>query len=415
MFSASCINTFEVGSMDHYRILSLDGGGIWALIQIKTLIELYGPDKAGREVLQDFNLVSANSGGSIVLGCLIENFSLRESLALFNDESLRRSIFSRTDSLGDRLLNDFIKFGPKYSEKNKLITFQRVFAERGSSFLPEAVAGIRRVGASEDLHILITSFDYDHDRATFFRSAPVTGPEWGHGNASSITLAEAIHASTNAPVSYFDAPATFPDRKGRYWDGGVSGCNNPVLVAVTEAIVKGQSPANIVALSLGTGSVALPLPQPGEKLSPPFVRKIVEPGIKYDIQKLAGSILDDPPDIATFLAHVMTRNGVGLGTQVSDSRIVRMSPLISPVKKRMNDEDIWSTPGNMTEAEFENLASLDFDVVEQTQVDAITSYADLWIKDEAPNHPIRMNGATLVCELGQDRFSTAKAAWEAIK
>ena len=61
--------------MDRYRILSLDGGGSWALIQVKALIELFGPDKPGREVLQDFDLVAANSGGSIVLGCLVEDLS----------------------------------------------------------------------------------------------------------------------------------------------------------------------------------------------------------------------------------------------------------------------------------------------------------------------------------------------------
>jgi hypothetical protein len=52
--------------MDRYRILSLDGGGSWALIQVKALIELFGPDKPGREILQDFDLVAANSGGSIL-------------------------------------------------------------------------------------------------------------------------------------------------------------------------------------------------------------------------------------------------------------------------------------------------------------------------------------------------------------
>jgi patatin-like phospholipase/acyl hydrolase len=72
--------------MDRYRILSLDGGGSWALIQVKALIELFGPDKPGREVLQDFDLVAANSGGSIVLGCLVEDLSLSEILAFFNDE-----------------------------------------------------------------------------------------------------------------------------------------------------------------------------------------------------------------------------------------------------------------------------------------------------------------------------------------
>ena len=50
-----------------YRILSLDGGGTWALIQVKTLISLYGGDTPGQTILQDFDLIAANSGGSIVL------------------------------------------------------------------------------------------------------------------------------------------------------------------------------------------------------------------------------------------------------------------------------------------------------------------------------------------------------------
>jgi hypothetical protein len=399
--------------MERYRILSLDGGGIWALIQVKALIALYGANATGREVLQNFNLVAANSGGGIVLGCLVEDMSLSNILAFFNDEAERKAIFSKSDSVGARVLHDISGLGPKYSERNKLPALQRVLPKRGSLPLPDAVAGIRRRGATEDLHVLVTSFDYDRDRATFFRSTLAAGPEWGHGDASEITLAEAIHASTNAPVNYFDGPATFPDREGRYWDGGISGCNNPVLVAVTEAIVKGQAPTALVALSIGTGSVALPWPQHGEQPSP-YAREVVEPGIKNDLHKLATSILDDPPDIATFLAHVMTGSGIGLGTQLADSRIVRMSPLVSPVKKRVNGAEVWTAPGSMTIEQFKRLADLGFDVVEQAEVDEIAAYADLWLKNEAPNQPIRMDGDKLLSELGQDRFAPAKVAWEAI-
>ena len=399
--------------MNRYRILSLDGGGSWALIQVKALIALFGADKPGREVLQNFNLVAANSGGSIVLGCLIENMTLSKILGFFNDEAQRKAIFSKSDSLGDRLLKDIAGVGPKYSEKNKLPALQHVLTQRGHQFLSDAVAGIRRIGATEDLHALITSFDYDRNRATFFRSTPATGPEWGQGDVSKVTLAEAIHASTNAPVNYFDAPAQFPNREGRYWDGGIAGCNNPVLVAVTEAIVKGQDPTSIVALSLGSGSVALPSRQPGEPSSP-YVNGVAASGIKNDIQKLATSILDDPPDIATFLVHVMTRSGNGLGTQLADSRIVRMSPLVSPVKKKVNGSDVWTAPGSMTLTQFKSLVSLDFDAVEQSQVDEISKYADLWLKNEALNQPIRMDGDTLVREVGQGSFGTAQAAWEAI-
>lgn len=195
-------------------------------------------------------------------------------------------------------------------------------------------------------------------------------------------------------MNYFDAPATFPDRPGRYWDGAISGCNNPVLAGVTEAVAKNQDPLNMAVLSVGTASVALPWPQPGQPSSP-YVQQIVDPGFVTDLRKLATSILDDPPDIATFLAHVMTGSGLGLNKPPADSRVVRMNPLISPVMKAV----AWSAPGSMSAAQFTYLAKLDMDAVQQAEVNAISNYGDLWVQSVAPNQPIRMNGDTLVSEL----------------
>lgn len=394
-----------------YRILSLDGGGTWALIQVKALIALYSENTPGREVLRDFNLVAASSGGSIVLGGMLENLKLGEILNLFEDQTTRKSIFSDTEVIGDRVLRDLTGLGPKYSTKNELPALKRVLADTGNTPLTEVASGLPGHGSDQDLHLLIIGFDYDRNRAAFFRSAESSGPEWGKGETANVTLAEAIHASTNAPVNYFDAPATFPGGMDRYWDGAIAGCNNPVLAAATEAIVRRVNPTDIVALSIGTASVALPWALAGQPQSP-YTQPILEPGLVTDLHKLATSILDDPPDIATFLAHVLTGSGIGLDMPAPKSRIVRMNPLISPLRNQSGE---WSPPGSMNEIEFKYLAALDMDAVEQSQVDAISNYADLWWQDAAPNQPIRMNGDTLVPELGQIRFSDAAAAWNAIK
>jgi patatin-like phospholipase/acyl hydrolase len=260
-----------------YRILSLDGGGTWALIQLKALIALYDESTSGETVLQDFDLVAANSGGSIVLGGLVEGLELQDILGLFQDQARRESVFSLTHSVGDRALHDLTGLGPKYSAEKKLAALENALPEKGATPLSRAAEGIRRSGSNEDVHLLITAFDYDRSRAAFFRSSPVSGPAWGTGDAQDVTLAEAIQASTNAPVNYFDAPAGFPDHPGRYWDGAICGCNNPVLAAVTEAIGKGQNPINLAVLSLGTASVALPWPLPGEESSA-YVQKTANPG-----------------------------------------------------------------------------------------------------------------------------------------
>jgi hypothetical protein len=397
-----------------YRVLSLDGGGTWALIEVKALMELYPPTTLGRDVLKDFDLAAANSGGSIVLGALLENLSLDAIFGLFNDQTTRTSIFSPTHSFGDRVLHDLTALGPKYSAENKLPALQRALPKTGTTPLNAVTAGIRRLGSAEDLHVLIVGFDYDSNHATFFRSSAASGPAWGQGAATDTTLAEAIHASTNAPVNYFDAPATFPDRPGRYWDGAITGCNNPILAGVTEAVVKTKGARDIVGLSLGTGSVALPSAVPGAPSSP-YLRQIVNASFVNDLRKLSTSILDDPPDVATYLAHVMTGSGLGAAVKApADSQIVRMNPLISPVPNPRAAVP-WSAPGSMTAAQFAYLANLDMDAIQQHEVDAISEYAHLWTTNIAPNQPIRMDSGTLQPELGQGKFSGAVKAWSAIK
>jgi len=392
----------------NYRILSLDGGGTWALIQVKALIALYDAATPGHDVLQDFDLVAANSGGSIVLGGLLENLTLGQIMALFEDETTRKSIFSPS-WIGNELLHDLTGAGPRYSAKNKLPALKKALPRTAMLPLKKAPAELRRAGSKEPLHVLITSFDYDRNRATFFRSSAICAPSWGNGDSADVTVAEAIHASTNAPVNYFDAPAKIPEPPKRYWDGAIAGCNNPVLAAVTEAIGRKQNPIGIVALSIGTGSVVLAPPQPDQPPSP-FVTPITHSWLLPDLRKLATAILDDPPDVATFLAHVMTGSGIGL--KANDSRIVRMNPLISPVKDRIG---AWSAPTGMTAERFDYLAHLDIDAIEPEQVRAISELADLWLRSSAPNQPIRMNGDTLEPELGQGRFAQAQAAWNAIK
>lgn len=84
-----------------YRILTLDGGGSWALIEVMALRALYSDQTSGRDVLADFDLVAANSGGSLVLGGLVENLTLGALLGYFQNQQNRESIFSPTTSWGD--------------------------------------------------------------------------------------------------------------------------------------------------------------------------------------------------------------------------------------------------------------------------------------------------------------------------
>ncbi len=132
-----------------------------------------------------------------------------------------------------------------------------------------------------------------------------------------------------------------------------------------------------------------------------------------DLQKLASSVNDDPPDIATYLAYVMTGGPDG-APPAAATRVVRLSPLISP------ETDAGGVnprpPGRMSEAQFKYLVNdIPMDAIDQPWVEYIASYAQDWVQDLAPNQPIRMDGDTLTLEIGHARFSQAAAVWDALK
>ena len=389
-----------------YKILSLDGGGVWSLIQVNTLMKLFGDDANGHDVLANFDLVAGNSGGSVVLAGLAENKRLSEILDMFEDEAKRCSIFSATRSWLRPLYKSF-GLGPIYSTAAKLQALEDLLPNTGKMKLPDVAGCIPRPNR-QPLHLLIVGFDYDTKRATFFRSAGDTDPTvWGSGAPAKYTLAQAVHVSSNAPINYFDRPAAISDGAStfdrRFWDGGVTGCNNPALAATIEAITHNIAAADIRLLSIGTGTVYLPADQE----QPPFTAERARPRLIADLKKLATAILDDPPDAASYHAYAITRDPHSQAEY--PDRVVRMNPLIAP--RRMGDR--WDTYAGMAPDKFAYLCRLEMDALKPEQVEAIKEYCDLWLKDRVPNQPIRMD-AHFEPEIGQKWFGQAKDAWEKI-
>lgn len=399
-----------------FRILTLDGGGSWALIQVKALQALYrDPDKKGHDILADFDLVAANSGGSIVLGGLIENKSLSEILKQFTDNAQRLTLFAPLgfEHLVDKALETVLHIGPKYSASRKLIGLQQI--------LP--IFGLTRLDQLGEMSnnkpwpkLLICSYDYDLRRATFFRSdagSLAAGPK----QSTPPTLAEAIHASSNAPVNYFDLPAIFlsnSDYVGkRYWDGGIGGHNNPVLAAVTEAIANGQrygcNLGSIIALSIGTGRTELPIQGGYHTNSSALVLHQGAPSLFGDIKKLSTCILTDPPDAASFITHFMLKGQPGISDGAVSGNLVRLNPVIRPVL--VNEK--WSLPNGISESDFESLANMDMDATEDHQVELISTYCDAWISGAAPNQAIH-SAEDFSALIGHVRFDDAANEWRAI-
>src|SRR5205814_1052207 len=100
-----------------YCVLSLDGGGTWALIQAKALLNVYG-DIPGRQLLAKFDLVAANSAGSIVAAALAANMSPSAILGKFLDPEWREKIFVELPWY--QKLTRILGIGPRFSSEGKL-------------------------------------------------------------------------------------------------------------------------------------------------------------------------------------------------------------------------------------------------------------------------------------------------------
>lgn len=395
---------------DYYRILSLDGGGSWALIEAAALGDIYGLDTPGHKILSRFNLAIANSGGSLVLAGLVLNMSPAAILDIFFKEEVRQGIFVKKlpnqllDAIWEKLSFRKYKTAEKYAGLARAFNDTRI--DTPLDRIPE-VFGI-------ETDIVISGFDYDRERAKFFRSRSDSkaGPP-----ARNVTLRQAIHASSTAPVKFFDDPAELKDGElRRFWDGGVGGFNNPVMAGVIETLANDSALRDrIRILSLGTGNNFLPLAKRGARKNPLY-KPWRHSCILEDITLASQAIVADPPDAASFNAHVV----LGGELQPADPEqtvppaslvgpLVRMNPLVRP--REVNAEEPWGYPRGISPEDFIRLTKLQLDAVAQEDVDAIRRFTKAWLEGQITNQAIRADGHTLKHEIGHEQYGDALREW----
>src|SRR6185437_6311446 len=203
------------------------------------------------------------SGGSLVTAGLLLDLPLGDIAALFLRQESRSRIFSKLGpgdlSWYNPLRAAFLVGGPRYSAKRKRSGLETVLGGVAANSalgdrpackldLSELVELYHRRSSRKPgttLAVAVVAYDFERDRAHYFRSNQ-------HSLAGSLSrsqtaqpkLFDVTHASSNAPVKYFNAPATLGNGK-MYWDGGITGQNNPVEAGVVEALANGASRESI--------------------------------------------------------------------------------------------------------------------------------------------------------------------------
>lgn len=212
-------------------ILSLDGGGVKAIIQLYFLLGLEADllEKTGKTVFETFDMYGGTSAGSIIIGSIVYTDCKRISEVIdkfFNLENFKE-IFKKT-TFSNSLNGILSLIRPKYQFSKKY------------EIIKSAVGNKLMTDTSKD--VLITVYSVDEDKAKFFKS---------YDNKVSM-VADIINASSAAPT-YFGS-AEYTDELGTHYgiDGGVF-ANNCTDSVYADALKLYGPNEDIRILSIGTG------------------------------------------------------------------------------------------------------------------------------------------------------------------
>jgi len=424
------------------NILCLDGGGTWAIIQVMTLQKLYGEDVSGHDVLQNFDLVAANSGGSIIAAGLFLDLKLSDILDLLNTQANRKRIFQKNENPG--VIGLFKAISSRWEAKKKRPGLKEVLDAATSStdamkerFFAEPLHQAWPFGAANLPHLLILAYDYSQHRARYFRTNKRSraGSATAAAKVRTPSLRDAVHASSNAPVVYFDQPAKIKllqqqaggdMQRIMAWDGAMAGYNNPMVAAVTEALANGAVRQQIKIMSIGTSADLRPIRSdlpPGSVVrasaSPlftkaPEIKRLAVSQLVQDILFSAKAILSSPPDVASYTAHLMISNQVpGRGGATSgnmDLRIARFNPVLLPNRSGPATAPVFSKPDDLSQAKLQRLTELDMDVIAQADVNLIADHVRSWLAGKTRNQAIVATGpGGTGVHIGDKWFNGARA------
>jgi uncharacterized protein len=263
MQSASALRERHLFAAAPKRLLSLDGGGIRGIISLAFLerIEKLLRERSGNSDLRladYFDLIGGTSTGAIIAAGLALGNSTQHLIDLYFN--LSQKGFQKHHWMGGTLV-------PKFSSEALAETIRSQFGAEtlGSENLRCGLAIVAKRLDTGSVWLF-----HNHPRGPFF--AP---EDLSHGAIPNrdLLLANLLRASTAAPT-YFEPELIEVDRgvSGAFVDGGVSPHNNPALLMLMLATLRGYGfrwplgADRMMLVSVGTGS-------------PPF---------KRDVAKLSG-------------------------------------------------------------------------------------------------------------------------------
>lgn len=235
----------EIETMNTYRILAIDGGGVRGIIPAMIIREL--EKLTGESMAEQFDMIAGTSTGGFLTLLLTKPgpdgkplYSGQDVVDLYVNHS--KDIFHRSGIYALLTLNGWLR--PKYPESSVLSTFEEYLDKNRPHRLSEALTDV-----------LITGYEIERREAFYFqRCTARENDDWD------FYLVDVARSTTAAPT-FFPAVRIHNvngNRTLKLIDGGLV-ANNPAALALAEAIKRGGESNGYLIVTLGTGSYETPL------------------------------------------------------------------------------------------------------------------------------------------------------------
>ncbi|NIR58711.1 MAG: patatin [Gammaproteobacteria bacterium] len=232
------------------RILSIDGGGVRALVAALVLQRI--EERTRKPVAELFHLMAGTSTGGVIAAALAApkadgtpRLTAAQAAAMYREEA--RTIFAR--SLWDGVASLGATADARYPARH----LAHVLRMRlGDTRLSQAL-----------VDLLITAYDIERRWPYFFKSWKARGERLREGEAAAqrdFRLHDVGRAACAAPT-YFE-PARIDDARGEpraFVDGGVF-ASNPAMCALAAARALYPRATRFLVVSLGTGRTQRAIP-----------------------------------------------------------------------------------------------------------------------------------------------------------
>jgi patatin-like phospholipase/acyl hydrolase len=301
-------NARKADGMTPYRVLSIDGGGMRGIYTAAFLDHLLRQYARLRNVEQldlgkGFDMIVGTSTGAI-LGCAAAiGRPMAEMVALYEENG--HKIFPHR--IRDGILSPIYRIftGGKYVRRGDA-ALRKALDEQLEDITMRAVLDVRGIS------LLIPTVFMGTHRAWVFKKTPKSGLR-----DDNYRLADVCLASSAAPIYRSLGAVENPDlAKGNFGvfaDGGLW-ANNPVLVAMIDALKCAEADRPIEIFSMGT--CARPA---GEPILPMDVHRSM---LEWKLGAAIGPLsIDAQEGVYDQMVHFLSEQFAELGRQVSHVRI----------------------------------------------------------------------------------------------